>query len=398
MDIDLRYITEEHYIPFIKAIRRGFGGHSSEETIVSFSRMLKHGRSLAAFDGKDIVGGSIVYPRQMNTSEDGEVLTAVVSDVAVQPTHRRRGILTRMMEAHLRESYDRGESVAILGASESVIYGRYGFGIASHDERWTIDRRHAAFAHSPPSLGRLRFVERGDTKDAFPEIAARACARRPGFVSIRGVFWDELLADKERQAGSSAPFFVTYEEEGRTDGYVIYRIQGRTVIVLDFMAVSEAAHAALWQFVFGIDLRTTIESGKRPVDDPLPWMLADPRRLERTPLDGMWLRVLNVPKALEARTYAVEGRIVFEVLDEFCPWNAGRYELEAGSDGARCKPTTAPPHITLPAASLASIYLGGVELSALALASRAQATTREAMYLADDMFRTRLKPWWPHEF
>ena len=148
---------------------------------------------------------------------------------------------------------------------------------------------------------------------------------------------------------------------------------------------------------FGIDLRTTIECDDRPVDDPLPWMLADPRRLQRAPRDGMWLRILDVQKALEARTYAREGRIVLEVRDEFCPWNDGRYVLEGGADGASCAPTNEEPDIALSAADLGATYLDGVAFSTLEHASRVEVASPEAVQLADAMFRTRRKPWWAHQ-
>ena len=398
MDIALRYITEEHYSPFVKTIERSFGEHADEELIDIFSRMFKHSRALAAFEGEEIVGGSFVFARQMNIPGDRETLTAVVSGAGVQPTHRRRGILTAMMDKHLRESRDREEALVILGASESVIYGRYGFGIATHQERWTIDRRHTAFAHAPRVSGRVRFIEKDDAPDSLPEVTARACAGRPGFVAMSGVEWAVLIADMERDwRGAGSLFFAVYEDKGKTDGFVIYRIRAETVIVISLVAATRAAHAALWQFCFGIDLRTTIEAYKVPLDDPLPWMLVEPRSLRRSTHDAMWLRIVDAPKALEARDYAVDGRIVFDLRDEFCPWNAGRYELDAAPDGASCKPTSASPDITLTAADLGVVYLGDSSFSMLERASRIETASDDAAQLADGMFRTRLKPWWPHE-
>ena len=111
----------------------------------------------------------------------------------------------------------------------------------------------------------------------------------------------------------------------------------------------------------------------------------------------MWLRILDVQKALEARTYAREGKIVLEVRDEFCSWNEGRYELEGGAEGAHCSTTTAKPDITLSAADLGAAYLDGVSFSTLEHASRAEVVSSEAVQLADAMFRTRRKPWWAHQ-
>ena len=397
-DIDLRFIGEIERPAFLRTMAIGFGATMTDDDVKVSARTLRNSRSLAALDGNEIVGTAVVYPMQMNIPEGRSASTAVVSGVTVLPTHRRRGILTRMMDMHLREAYDNGEIFSILGASESIIYGRYGFGIASLIESWSIDRRHTELAYAPESPGRLRFIDKDDAAELLPAVAVRVCTDRPAFVALHPDHWAEFLADFEHERrGGSAFHFVVYEEDGEIDGYVIYRLHGRTVKVIDLMAGSEAAHAALWRFCFGIDLRTTIECDDRPVDDPLPWMLADPRRLQRSLRDGMWLRILDVQKALEARTYAREGRIVLEVRDEFCQWNDGRYELEGGAEGARGTATTGKTDITLSAADLAAAYLDGVSFSTLEHASRAEVASQQAAQLADAMFRTRRKPWWAHQ-
>ena len=397
-DTDLRFIGEIERPAFLRTMAVGFGSTMTDDDVKVSARTLRNSRSLAALDGDEIVGTAVVYPMQMNIPEGRSAATAVVSGVTVLPTHRRRGILTRMMDTHLRKAYDNGEIFSILGASESIIYGRYGFGIASLIESWSIDRRHTDLAYAPESPGRLRFIDRDDAAELLPSVAVRVCTDRPAFVALHPDHWAEFLADFEHERrGGSAFHFVVYEEGGEIDGYVIYRLHGRTVRVIDLMAGSDAAHAALWRFCFGIDLRTTIECDDRPVDDPLPWMLADPRRLQRSLRDGMWLRILDVQKALEARTYAREGRIVLEVRDEFCSWNEGRYELEGGTEGARCAATNAKPDITLSVADLGAAYLDGVSFSTLEHASRAEVVSAEAVQLADAMFRTRRKPWWAHQ-
>ncbi len=399
MDIELRYVGEDEYAAFIRAAARGFGSQISDDMLPVLTPPLKHGRILAAYEGGDVVGTFAVFPLAMNVPEGRSARTAVVSEVAVLPTHRRRGILTRMMERQLREAYEAGDVLANLGASESVIYGRFGFGIATYNERWSIDRRHAAIEHAPRSDGRVRFVERADVMPLFPEVAARACADRPGFTALRAEHWEQFLADFEQMRDNpGGPYnFAAYEEDGQVDGYVIYRIRDRTVVVQDLMAATAAAHIGLWRFCFGIDLRETIESSNRPTDDPLPWMLADPRRLSRTLADCMWLRALDARKALEARSYAREGRVVLELRDDFCAWNAGRYELEGGPDGTRCKRTTAAADIALSAADLGAAYLGTASLSRLARASRVEARDAEALRMAEGMFGARLAGWWPHE-
>ena len=174
---------------------------------------------------------------QMNIPEGRSAPTAVVAGVTVLPTHRRRGILTRMMDTHLREAHENDETFAILGASESIIYGRFGFGIASIIESWSIDRRHTELAYAPESQGRLRFIDKDDAMEVLPPVAARVCADRPAFVAWHHDHWADFLADFERDRGGASPFhFVVYEEGGRIDGYVIYRLHGDKVRVIDLMA------------------------------------------------------------------------------------------------------------------------------------------------------------------
>ena len=191
---------------------------------------------------------------------------------------------------------------------------------------------------------------------------------------------------------------LAYESDGRVDGYVRYRTKDGTLIVMELMSVTDAAHAALWRFSFDVDLMASTEAWARPVDDPLPWMLADPRRLKRTPMDGLWVRLVDVPGALSGRTYSVSGRVVLGVRDSFCAWNEGRYELEGGPEGARCRPTDAEPDVELSAADLAATYLGAVSFTTMSHAGRVEERTAGALRLADAMFATELKPWCPFSF
>ncbi len=398
MNIELRTVPENEYAQFVRTMALGFGDTLTDDMLPVFERSMAHANVLAAYHGAGIVGTCMTYPLAMNVPERLSVPVAVVSDVTVLPTHRRRGILTRMMRQMLCDAHERGLPVAALGASESIIYGRFGYGIAANKEHWHIDRHHTTFANVPNSTGSLRFISKDDAANLLPAVAVRACADLPGFVAVLPEHWEAFLSDFESRRGDAGPMqFVVYEDGGSIDGYVIYRLRGRTVLVQDLMAITAPAHAALWSFCFGIDLRTAIEAVSRPTDDPLPWMLADPRRLERSPRDGMWLRVVDVRKALEARRYAVQGRIVLDIRDDFCEWNAGRYALEGDADGARCTPTAEAADLTLSAADLAAAYLGGVPFTTLARASRIDAANDAALRLADAMFRARRAPWWPHE-
>ncbi len=398
MTIEIKHVTKEEHRQYAVAIGRGFGEHLHEDRYAFIRRSDETGFPIGAVENGQFLGGSIVFPLEMTIPGKARLPTAVVSGVSVQPTHRRRGILNMMMDVHLKEAHERGEILSCLGASESVIYGRFGYGIATQSEDWTIERPHTAFAFSPEIKGRIRFVEKEEARKTFPDVVHRAYVERPGYVRLNDPHWDEFLEDPERYRGSATAFFhAVYEDEGRVDGYVNYRIQDDTLRINDLISVTRSAHAALWQFCFGVDLIHKTQTWRRAPDDPLLWMLANPRRLQRSVRDEMWLRLIDVGAALNARRYAVDDSLIIEVQDTFCPWNTGRYQLSGSPEGAECKPTTKKADIVLPAADLAAVYLGGVALRTLAYANRVEERTKGAVNRLDAMFWTAQKPWWPHE-
>ena len=406
MDLEVRAATPEEAGPWVTTVMTGLARDATEEDISRQKPLIEFDRTLAVFDRGEMVGTAGAISFEM-TVPGGSLPMAGVIACVVLPTHRRRGIFRRLMERQLRDIHERGEALAALGASESIIYGRYGYGMAGFSERWTIERHQTAFAHSPELGGRVVLVEPERAKEVFPIIYERVCAQRQGMVK-RGssAKWDlewnrrALLWDLSRagRSGYSRQMHAVYERDGRPDGYLVYRmnIGEERLRVYELMAATDEAHAALWQFCFGVDLMTSTEASNRPVDDPLLWMLADPRLLRRSPTEYPWLRLVDVAAALTGRSYASEGRLRFDVRDPLCPWNEGRLELEAGSDGARCRSTEGSPDLVLSAADLAAVYLGAVRFRTLAQAARVQEETPGAISRADAMFVTQHQPWCAH--
>ena len=398
MDLEMRPIKDEEYEAWYRAFVVGFGGHPSEADLSQMRKALEIERSLAVFDDGEIVGTAHAFSFEM-TVPGGILPAAGVSHVAVLATHRRRGILTALIERQMQDFHQRGEPLAALFASESIIYGRFGYGIGSLREDWSIDRQHTAFARRYEQHGRMVFVKPDETRERFPEVYRRATVGRPGAIQRPGFVWDQILLDREDQRGGASGYFhAVYERDGRVDGYVTYRIKDRTLLVTELMAVSDEAHAALWRFCFDVDLMSSTEARKRPVEDPLWWMLADPRRLQRTQHDGAWLRLVDVPAALAGRSYAQSGRLVIGVRDPFCSWNEGCFALEGGPEGSECEPSSDSPELELSAADLAAAYLGTVRFSTLAHAGRVQERVPGALLRADAMFAAQLQPWFPHTF
>ena len=398
MDIEIRTIRPEEIDAYTASTSWAFGSQPVEEIAALYRPHLAVERSLAVFDEGEIVGAATWFPSDM-VVPGGTLRMASVGDVGVLPTHRRKGLLTRMMDRQLTEFHEAGIPLAGLFASESIIYGRFGYGVASFDEQWTIERQHTAYAKPFEAKGRLRFASKEEARGIFPEIERRAISGRPGAFPLPPADRDIMLADPESiRGGASAHFHVVYESEGEAEGFVTYRLKDETVLVSTLMAVTDEAHAALWRYCFDVDLRTKTEAHRRPVDDPLPWMLADPGRLKREVHGGLWLRLVDVAEALSGRSYSSDGALVLGVADSFCPWNEGAFELEASSGQAECGRSTKSPDLVLSAADLAAAYLGGVAFSTLARAGRVEERKPQALELADAMFAHRPLPWSPFHF
>jgi predicted acetyltransferase len=395
--LEMRTITPEEFAQWLRAEARAHGNrldHDPEELRPHFDL----DRSIAVFDQGNIIGGAHSHRLEMSIP-GGSAVVAGVANVAVQPTHRRQGVMTRMMRHQIKDIHERGEPLAALFASESIIYGRFGYGIGSLYERWVIERQYNAYARPYESPGRIVFVDPEDITKELPEIFRRSTMDRPGVFQRPFHQWErDSQAPEHRQGGRGGLFYAAYEDGGRMDGYVTYRTSRPTLVVNELMAATREANAALWRFCFDMDLITCTEALKRPVDDPMPWMLADPRRLQRSTRDGVWVRLVDVAASLKLRRYMQNDRLVLEVRDELCPWNDGRFELEGSPEGAACRASSSSPDLTLVVSALASAYLGTVSFSTLSQAGLVDERTPGALRRADRMFAARHQPWTPYNF
>ena len=394
-DIEIRGIDESEYEGWFIDHDVAFGRRATAEDAARARPSVEVDRALAAFEGEAIVGTTHALSVEL-TVPGGACPTALVDMVGVVPTHRRRGVLTRMMERQLSDIHERGEPLAALTASESVIYGRFGYGIVSMHEEWSIDKEHSSLATRIEPRGRIRFVDGEEAKAPVLEVYLGVTSQRPGMVRYRPGSYETFLAGGGHGQAPGAVFRVVYEEEGRPLGYAKYRTGDDMLEVQELMGLTPSAWAALWGYCLGMDLTTGTTASRRPVDDPLLWMLADPVRLQRSVMDRMWLRIVDVGPALERRQYGAEGRLVMEVRDEFCHWNDSVYELEGGEGHASCRRTSSAPDLVLSVGDLAAAYLGAVGFTTLARAGRVGERTPGALSVADAMFRTGPAPWAPY--
>jgi len=405
MDYEIRPITPEEFPTYLRANMASFGGQPTEQDIAQWQPQMEFDRSLAVFDGAEIVGTAGILSFGLTLPGRATIPVPGVSWVGVLPTYRRRGLLRALMQRQFADVRERGESMAVLGASESGIYGRFGYGIATTLLYFELDRRDARLLHPPVDAGRVRLVDHATAVGIYPELYERFRLGQPGTVTRNQALWEHILHQPGPDQGMSARFYVVYESpRGQVEGILAYRIKqewvdgiARNIVQMlgsQFVAATPAARAALWRFCLNLDLTQTVRAVAFPVDEPLRWMLADPRRMKVTALrDDLYVRLLDIPAALAARRYAAEGRVVFEVADAFCPENSGRYELRGGPEGAECRRTTAEPDLALGVADLGAAYLGGVRFETLYQAGRVEEHTRGALARADALFRSDPPPW-----
>ncbi len=410
MTIEYRQIQPAEHRKFGIAIERGFGFHYSpnSEQFRLDKEVIPADGTMCALEDGEIVGTSAVVPFHKSSIQGGTIQNAGVTAVGVSTTHRRQGVLTNMMQRLLRQEREKGFPVASLWASESSIYGRFGYGVAIHHENFRIDTRRARFRFAPEVRGRIRFVDADEARKLFPQAWEAAREVRAGIPSRDDVHWDRWAMDLNDGGGEwGKPWTIVYEEDGKILGSAKYQLKELHVFgeqthgainADDVVTSSPASHAALWTHLLNVDLYDTLTTWRSPVDDGLPWMLEDQRQLERMPYDAIWYRMLDIKAALETRKYLGDGSVVFEVVDEFLPECGGRFKLEVDRGSGSCNETTEEPDFTLPTASLGAIFLGGSRLSDLERAGRVDEHTDGSLATADRMFASLRAPWCPMMF
>ena len=361
-------------------------------------RVWERDRSIVATDGEDVVGHTAAFKFTL-TVPGGQVAAGGVTMVGVVSTHRRRGILRDLMRRQLTDLYEAGEPLAVLTASEPVIYGRFGYGLATDHQEITIKKTSRELRKvAGVEDVRLRFA---DPEESLAQVSAFRNAEaltRPGMFQHSENFQYYVTHDNvtSNLQGASPVRCVLAERNGELVGYSHYRTRRTDKGFVDVVRVHSkdlAAHAALWQLLLDQDLLSETTYEQLPSDDPLLVLLADPRAANATTLDGMWARLTDVQKALAARTYAEDVDVVLGVEDDFLPWNAGSWHLTGGPDGATCEKTDRTPDLVLGVRELATVYLGRPSLALLAAAGLVEERTEGALAPASKAFLSTRVPW-----
>jgi predicted acetyltransferase len=361
-----------------------FGSWRPEESNEAWRTMMPADGGVVACDGPGVVGVALYLDLELTVPGGAVLPMAGVSWVAVSPTHRRRGVLTGMFaELHSRMG---AYPIAGLEASEAGIYGRFGYGPATAWRELAVDRREARFHDDVPDPGGVRTVRPAEHRKHLEDIYERWRLRTPGGLHSPRRLWDEVFADREAQrSGGSALFCLLH-----ADGFALYRVHGdekKRIEITKLAAATPEAHIALWRVLLGMDLYEKVTAWTHP-DDVLPYLLTD-SRLARTTLveDALWLRMLDIPAVLEARSYASDVSVVLDISDDVLN-GGGRYALDVRDGRARCVPTEAAADVQTNRSVLGSLYMGGHRASAFASAHRLRCNDSEFLTQLDAAFVT----------
>ncbi|MGO1921788.1 MAG: GNAT family N-acetyltransferase [Microbacterium sp.] len=387
---------------FLRADARGFLGEEPSADLVAADRAgIAERRNIGVFEAGTPVGtwpvatvNSWVAPL---TVPGGEIGMWAISAVTVSGTHRRRGIARALLEGELRAAASAGVPIAGLTASEATIYGRYGFAPAVPVARMTVDTRRAGWA-APAPIGRVEYVEKEALKTTLAAVHEVARTQRSGQIAGWDRRWARMAAVAPGNPAAAKVRGVRYiDEHGHTRGVMAYTLDEipgafrSTMSISLLAAVTPDALTALWGFALQHDLVDRVTADLRPVDDPLPWLVKDPRGVELVVHDHGWLRILDLPAALSARTYRAPLDLVLRV-DDPLGFAAGSWRLTISGGAAKTVPAeSGAADVILDVGALSALYVGGVSAVQLRAAGRLEATAEVAASI-DDAFRPAQAP------
>jgi predicted acetyltransferase len=410
LESQLRPARPEEWRAWRGAMSAAFGEQLAGPYLDEPSPVAELDRSLGLWEGDRVVATSGIYSRVL-TVPGAIVPCAGITWVTVAPTHRRRGILTAIMRRQLTGLHEeQREPVAALWAAEHPIYGRFGYAPATFRGGLTgATERLRLRPDVDPGDGRVDLVSADEYRAAAIALHDRLRRAVPGNLDRDPRWWDRALRDDDdtRKGGAPRAYLLHTEPDGEVTGYAAYRVKGGwtdhgepdgTLTVEEVRAATTPAYASLWRVLLSVDLVRTVRAPMSSPDDPLFHLLADARALHRRPVDALWVRLVDVDRALAARRYPAPIDLVLEVRDAFCPWNAGRWRLSGHPAGAYCGRTDRDPDLILGVEELSAAYLGGVSLATLQAAGRVSEVSPGAVTLASTAFSWPVTPWCPDEF
>ena len=329
---------------------------------------------------------------------------AGVTAVGTDPTKRRRGYLRLAMEHALDEQYERGQSLAALYASQAGIYQRFGYAICSWRQRYEIDPLDLNFVHAPTPTGTLSISNAKDLPDdaaVIRDLYREFMQPRNGLLHRGLNLWSAEVLDEPEDITEGPVRVLLYEEDGQALGYMVYTSReerglnevsagqrDHRMTIREYGWLTPAAYVAMWQFAASQDLTWRIYVNDIPSDDPIRHFARDPRTLRSRLMDGILIRIVDLPRALMTRKYQVSSEVSFRVSDPLCEWNEGTWRLEAGPEGADIRQVDTEPDLTLDIFSLAHLATGALSATYAHRLGRVESSDRSALLRADQLFAT----------
>lgn len=404
MTLELRPLTPENVPAFRQVLSLGFGHDTDlddEEAAERFVALFPLDRAFPVFDGGEVISTGADFEFQVTVPGGAQAPMAGLTIVTVRPTHTRRGVLTTMMHEHFRRAHERGEYLGGLWASEAPIYGRFGYGPAIQHHEVKFDTRYTGRGGFEPGVT-VRLVAKEEAEKLLPDLYAAVQSRQPGMFQRSADWWKYRLfydPEKWRDGASAVRHAVAFDGEEPV-GYVSYRQKGDwdqlsngEVRIKELLPVTDAGYRALWHYLSNIDLFPIIKHWNMAPDDPLWLLFRDGRAVGTTSVsDGVWVRLIDVPRALEARRYTRDGSVSIRVVDDFCRWNDGAYHLSIDEGRASCTKADGDTDVSMTASTLGALYLGGRDAAALARVGRIEGSP-EAVHRLNWLLRSSPDPW-----
>jgi predicted acetyltransferase len=393
-------ISPEEIPDYVEAAYSAFHVDVSPHLEERWKRVLEPERILVLRDRGRIVAGAGIFSRRL-TVPGGEAPVAGVTLVGVRPTHRRRGLLTTLMRRQLADIHDAGrEAIAALWASEPVIYGRFGYGLATFAAQLEVDAVQARLRRT--SAAQLDLLAPADAVDAMRLVFEAVRPTVPGMLDRDGPWWEDRLRDHESDRDGAEPLRAVVTQ----DAYALYSVKPRWAdggpasegLVREVVAASQEGLEAIWGYLLGLDLVKDLTWHLAPADDPLPHMVHNAAHVRLSVSRALWVRLVDVPRALSERAYGQPFEVVIEVADEVCPWNAGRWALRWDGSTATCAKTATRAGLELGPAEVGAVYLGGTTLEQLARAGLVRELRSGALETASRAFQGVRAPWCPENF
>ena len=355
--------------------------------------------TLCAFEDGKLATAYAAWPLTMRFNGEG-IPVAGVTSVGTLPIYRRRGYLRKIITKHFELLHEHGEqSIAILYASMAAIYQRYGYAVVSTRNSYRVEPRFLQFVSPVQVPGRFRELGDGDEEfGLLVDLYRRFRVNRIGYSHRGRAMWEAGVLAPPPAGGAVGK--VVYEEDGEALGYTVYAMEqakawpapGQSLTIRDVIWLSASAYQAIWNYYAQMDRVSEIAWDRVPSDDPLPHLLLEPRMLHTTSADGLLGRIVDVERALPKRPYAEEATLTFDVIDDLCPWNSGRWKLETSTTESSISHTDEEPQLRIPISTLAMLVFGQISATEAARMVRLDVLDHDALSTWDKVMRTLYRP------